>query len=113
MIKRLRPPVPQPPSTPRCEFECKGYWSPGFEGDVRKDGTKQCSHSSSYEINGAHLCTSHARARALELLENEEHVLVSREELVALLQCAKQGGVPAGCIGLFETLLGEGDEAEI
>lgn len=63
-IRQLRSATPLRPATPQCEARRENpYYS-----DRKGEPLPRCSHSSSYMLEGRHLCARHAGAAALRLL---------------------------------------------
>jgi hypothetical protein len=62
-IQQLVPAIPLRPKTPQCEATRVGRYYSDKPGPL-----PVCEHSSSYVINGRHLCKRHAGAAALQLL---------------------------------------------
>jgi hypothetical protein len=63
-IQQIRQAVPLRPATPRCEAQ-RIY---SYFNDPKGKPLPQCEHTSSYVINGQHLCKRHAGDAALRIL---------------------------------------------
>lgn len=67
-VRQLRTAIPLRPVTPQCEANRTNRYLSDEYGAGRTRPLPQCSHSSSYVINGAHYCKRHAGDVALKLL---------------------------------------------
>ncbi len=63
-IQQLRTPAPLVPKTPQCEAT-RIY---SYLSDLKGKPLPKCEHSSSYVIQGKHLCKRHAGDAALKIL---------------------------------------------